>query len=115
MADSLPYPHARNDCEMCRERDADFHVLGEEFNKPDHRQLLLCRRCLGEWAITRVWFGSGSDDVDQPVAITIKRSPYWLDRIRGAGWVHLGINEGHYCGNDDTEKAAPQEGGQADG
>ena len=50
----LPYPHARNDCEMCRERDADFHVLGEEFNQPGKRPLLLCRKCLGEFAVVRV-------------------------------------------------------------
>ncbi len=31
---ALPYPHARNDCEMCRERDADVHVLGEQYNRP---------------------------------------------------------------------------------
>ncbi len=37
----LPYPHARNDCEMCRERDADVHVLGDEFNTPGKRPLLL--------------------------------------------------------------------------
>jgi hypothetical protein len=31
-----PYPHARNHCEICRERDADFHRLGETFNSPSH-------------------------------------------------------------------------------
>ena len=46
-ARALPYPHARNDCEICRERDADFHVLGEAFNKPGKRPLLLCQHCLG--------------------------------------------------------------------
>ena len=30
------------------------------------------------------------------------------------GWVHVGINEGHYCGYDDTEKASPQDEGKAD-
>jgi hypothetical protein len=79
---ALPYPHARNDCEMCRERDADFHVLGDEWNQPGKRPLLLCRKCLGEWAITRMWYGSGPD-LDQPVIITIEHSPYWRDRING--------------------------------
>ena len=41
-ARALPYPHARNDCEICRERDADLYILGEAFNKPGKRPLLLC-------------------------------------------------------------------------
>ena len=52
---SIPYPHTRNDCEMCREHDADFHILGEQFNQPGKRQLLLCQNCLGRWAITQVY------------------------------------------------------------
>ncbi len=41
---TLPYPHARNDCGFCRERDADFHVLGEEWNRADTGyQTLLCQ------------------------------------------------------------------------
>jgi hypothetical protein len=80
---ALPYPHARNDCTMCRERDADFHVLGEEWNRPETGyQTLLCRQCLGEWAITRTWYGGGTD-LGQPVTITIEHSPYWRDRING--------------------------------
>jgi hypothetical protein len=41
-ARALPDPHAHNDYEICRERDADFHTLGEAFNKPGKRPLLLC-------------------------------------------------------------------------
>jgi hypothetical protein len=80
---ALPSPHARNDCGMCRERDADFHVLGEEWNRADTGyQTLLCRKCLGEWAITRVRYGSSADH-DQPLTITIEHWPYWRDRVNG--------------------------------
>jgi hypothetical protein len=48
----LPYPHAFNDCVLCREIDADFHVIGEEHNPPGKRKLLLCRTCLGIWAVS---------------------------------------------------------------
>ena len=41
-ARTLPYPHARNDYEICRERDADLYILGEAFNIPGKRPLLLC-------------------------------------------------------------------------
>src|SRR5215470_10601205 len=41
-ATALPYLHAHNDCEICRERDADLYILGEAFNKPGKRPLLLC-------------------------------------------------------------------------
>ena len=42
----LPYPHARNDCGACHERDADVQVLGAEHDKPGERLLLLCQGCL---------------------------------------------------------------------
>jgi hypothetical protein len=67
----LPYPHARNDCEICRERDADFHILGEQFNKPGKRPLLLCQSCLGPWAVTQVYLGSE----DQHTVITLEPAP----------------------------------------
>ena len=68
---ALPYPHARNDCEICRERDADFHVLGEAFNKPGKRPLLLCQHCLGPWAVTQVYLLNES----QPAVITLRPAP----------------------------------------
>ena len=52
---TLPYPHARNDCEMCREQDADVHVLGDAYNQPGKRPLLLCQNCLGKHAALRAW------------------------------------------------------------
>jgi hypothetical protein len=70
-APAFPYPHARNDCGLCRERDADFHVLGEEYNKPGKRPLLLCQEDLGRWAVTQVYLVSQG----QPVTIAIEAAP----------------------------------------
>lgn len=67
---SLPYPHERNDCESCRERDADVHVLGEEFNQPGKRPLLLCQNCLGQWAASRVYLQDGGE-----ATITLEPAP----------------------------------------
>ncbi len=72
---ALPYPHARNDCEMCRERDADFHVLGEQWNQPGKRPLLLCQGCLGRCAVTLLYVRSKPPGYDQPVTITIEPAP----------------------------------------
>jgi hypothetical protein len=71
---ALPYPHERNDCESCRERDADVHVLGEENNKPGKRPLLLCQGCLGAHAALRAIYESGPG-LDQPVTVTITVAP----------------------------------------
>ena len=68
---ALPYPRTRNDCEICRERDADFHVLGEAFDKPGNRPLLLCQRCLGPWAVTQVYLMNEG----QPAVITLEPAP----------------------------------------
>jgi hypothetical protein len=68
---ALPYPHARNDCEICRERDADFHILGEAYNKPGKRPLLLCQACLGPWAVTQVYLMNEG----QPAVITLEPAP----------------------------------------
>jgi hypothetical protein len=70
----LPYPHTRNDCEMCREHDADVHVLGAEFNRPGKRQLLLCAECLGKHIALRVIHESG-EHLDQPVAVIVTVAP----------------------------------------
>ena len=69
---ALPYPHARNDCGMCRERDADFHVLGEDWNRPDTGwQLLLCQACFGRWLVTPVYVLADG----QPVTIAVEAAP----------------------------------------
>jgi len=71
---AFPYPHQRNDCEMCRERDADVHVLGEEYNRPGKRPLLLCQQCLGTHAALRAISDSGPG-LDRPVTVTITVAP----------------------------------------
>ena len=71
---ALPYPHQRNDCEMCRERDADVHVLGEAYNRPGKRPLLLCQHCLGPHMALRAISESGPV-LDRPVAVTITVAP----------------------------------------
>ena len=80
---ALPYPHQRNDCEICCERDADFHVLGEEFNRPGKRLLLLCQRCLGPWAVTQACLLNE----DQPAVITLEPAPGrdWRAQAPGGG------------------------------
>jgi hypothetical protein len=55
---ALPYPHARNDCQVCRERDADFKVTVDD-PVTGNRPSLLCQQCLGPWAITRVSYLDG--------------------------------------------------------
>ena len=50
---ALPYPHARNDCGTCRERDADFEVTIADPVAGD-RMSLLCQQCLGPWSATQV-------------------------------------------------------------
>lgn len=53
----LPYPHRRNDCIVCRERDADVQVH-EEGRSPKH-PLNLCGTCLGSWIGGEAIAGSG--------------------------------------------------------
>ena len=55
---ALPYPHARNDCQLCRERDADFEVTVHDPVVGD-RMSLLCQRCLGPWSITHAYLMDG--------------------------------------------------------
>lgn len=55
---TLPYPHARNDCGICRERDADFEVTVDD-PVVGSRVSLLCQKCLGRWAVTQVYLLDG--------------------------------------------------------
>jgi hypothetical protein len=55
---ALPYPHARNDCQLCRERDADFEVAVDDI-VVGRRASLLCQPCLGRWAVTQVYLLDG--------------------------------------------------------
>jgi len=70
----LPYPHARNDCGGCRERDADVQLLGEEYEHPGKQPVLLCQACLGAHVALRVIHRSGPG-LDQPVTFTVTVSP----------------------------------------
>ncbi|HEY3514580.1 MAG TPA: hypothetical protein VGL36_35700 [Kribbella sp.] len=57
----LPYPHERNDCVACRERDADVELV-EDPASPAHVQpTLLCQGCLGKILALRVLHGAGAD------------------------------------------------------
>jgi hypothetical protein len=68
----LPYPHARNDCGFCRERDADFHVLGDEWNRADTGyQTLLCQGCFGRWLSTPVYVLPPGRE-GKPVTVTVE-------------------------------------------
>lgn len=69
MADRLPYPHARNDCEVCRERDADFAIAVDDPVVPGRRKPLLCTRCLGTWSATQLHLMNGH------VVMTLEGAP----------------------------------------
>jgi len=71
---ALPYPHARNDCVMCRERDADLHVLGEKYNQPGKRPFLVCQGCIGKHLALRA-IQEGGPELDQPVVLTVTVAP----------------------------------------
>jgi hypothetical protein len=65
---TLPYPHARNDCGICRERDADFKVTVDD-PVVGARSSLLCQQCLGPWSVTRVHL------LDGRAAMTLEWAP----------------------------------------
>ena len=74
---TLPYPHARNDCEACRERDADVQVLGagdEDYRKPSERPVLLCQSCLGRYVAVQA-IQRGGPELDQPLVISVAVAP----------------------------------------
>ncbi|MGP3920549.1 hypothetical protein [Nonomuraea sp. 10N515B] len=69
---ALPYPHTRNDCEMCRERDADFHVQEEQYNPPGKRPARFCQGCIGIFLTTHASYGRGRDvSPGEPFTITL--------------------------------------------
>ena len=70
----LPYPHARNDCGACRERDADVQVLGEGHDQPGRRPLPLCQSCLGAH-IAVMAIQHGGPELDRPFTITVTVAP----------------------------------------
>jgi hypothetical protein len=51
----LPYPHARNDCIICREADPDFEIVQEALQPSDwtgREPRRFCQRCVGRWIAT---------------------------------------------------------------
>lgn len=66
----LPYPHVRNDCAGCRERDADVELLDDagEPRRPRHE---LCQGCLGKVVATLAVMDSGPDR-DRPVTLRFR-------------------------------------------
>ncbi|RSD26411.1 hypothetical protein [Amycolatopsis eburnea] len=66
----LPYPHARNDCRACRERDADVEVL-DEHGQPRTPRHELCRLCFGNLVTILATHESGPQ-LDQPVAVLFR-------------------------------------------
>jgi hypothetical protein len=75
----IPYPHRRNDCLACRERDADVQVLGEEYEDRRKRPLLLCQACLGAHVSVRA---HQTRLPGQPVTVSVKVAP---GRLMDAG------------------------------
>jgi hypothetical protein len=73
---TLPYPHARNDCGACRERDADVQLLGAEYEQPGRQPQphVLCQSCLGSHLALRAIHLSG-DGLDGPVTFTMTVAP----------------------------------------
>ena len=71
---ALPYPHARNDCVTCRERDADLQVLGGNDSQPGKRPFLVCQGCIGQHLAVQA-IQEGGPQLDQPVVITVTVAP----------------------------------------
>jgi hypothetical protein len=66
----LPYPHARNDCEVCREHDADFQLQGGDHDPTSTRAERYCRRCLDEKLLWTAQYGAGRSPED-PLTVTV--------------------------------------------
>jgi hypothetical protein len=56
---ALPYPHARNDCALCRERDAELRVYDAPEDR--HSSLLQCITCFGTHLALLAIHRSGQD------------------------------------------------------
>lgn len=57
----LPYPHSCNDCQMCRERDAD----GQVDPGPGQDPVRLCQLCIGRYLL--IPLGHGDSVTVQPL------------------------------------------------
>lgn len=75
MADlvpALPYPHARNDCEFCRERDADVELTGEHAAPPGKRPARFCQHCLGKVLVVRAYARPADVPIEEPFAASFQ-------------------------------------------
>jgi hypothetical protein len=63
----LPYPHTRNDCAGCRERDADVELL-DDAGQPRRPRHELCQGCVGRLMATLALTESGPH-LDQTVTL----------------------------------------------
>jgi hypothetical protein len=71
----LPCPHARNDCQACRERDADLRMLPDPdctdpYQPARQHDLVLCARCFGTHLAYQAVHNSGPH-FDQPTTVTV--------------------------------------------
>lgn len=80
----LPYPHARNDCIICREADADFEIVEEALQPSDwtgREPRRFCQRCVGRWVATMAMSRPGDVSPGAPPAVTVT-----LLRLGGGPW-----------------------------
>lgn len=70
----LSYPHARNDCGLCCEVDADFEIVEEALEPPDwtgREARRFCQGCVGRWMATMAMARPGDVSPGAPLAVTV--------------------------------------------
>jgi hypothetical protein len=80
----LPYPHARNDCGLCREMDTDFEIVEEELEPPDwtgREARRFCQGRIGRWMATMAMARPGEVPPGTQLAVTVT-----LLRSGGGSW-----------------------------
>ncbi|MGZ3140476.1 hypothetical protein ACVDFE_00365 [Lentzea chajnantorensis] len=76
----LPFPHSRNDCEMCREWDASVEVTDQprprfaQAPTPPERRRALCQTCLGKYLSMLVHDATDLSD-DATIEVTLALAP----------------------------------------
>lgn len=70
----LPYPHGRNDCDLCREKDADFEIVEDALNPPNvngRTPRRFCQDCIGRWMATMAMTCPGHTPQGQPWSVSV--------------------------------------------